>query len=106
MDAADASQISRYDPDGERVQVALLSAAGVSRRLALVLSLTDTTRRLALRAIRRAVGTNNETGVRLRFIEVHHGRDLANAVRSRARRSVWLGRASSRGRPRFRPDRP
>lgn len=71
------------DPAAERVQAALLGAAGVSRRLALALSLTDTTRRLALRAIRRALATNDETRVRLRFVELHHGRELANAVRSR-----------------------
>ncbi len=71
------------DPAVERVQAALLGAAGVSRRLALALSLTATTRRLALRAIRRALATNDETRVRLGFVELHHGRELANAVRSR-----------------------
>ncbi len=71
------------DPDAERVQAALLGAASVSRRLALALSLTDTVHGLARRAIRSTLGTDDETEVRLRFVELHHGRELANAVRSR-----------------------
>jgi hypothetical protein len=71
------------DPDAERVQVALLGAAGVSRRLALALSLTDAVHGLARRAIRSALGTDDETEIRLRFVELHHGRDLASAVRLR-----------------------
>jgi hypothetical protein len=34
-------------------------------------------------AIRIALGTDDETEIRLRFVELHHGRDLANAVRLR-----------------------
>lgn len=71
------------DPDAERVQVALLRTAGLSRRLALALSLTDTVHGLARRAIRRALGSDDETEVRLRFVELHYGRELADAVRSR-----------------------
>jgi hypothetical protein len=74
------------DPDAERVQVRLLRAAGVSRRLALALSLTDTIHRLARRAIRRTLGTVDEVEVRLRFVELHHGGDLADALRSRLSR--------------------
>ena len=65
------------------MQTSLLRVAGVSRRLALALSLTETTRRLALRGIRRALATTDDVRVRLRFVELHYGRELADAVRSR-----------------------
>ena len=71
------------DPAAESLQAALLRAAGTSRRLALALSLTDTVHALARRAIGHSLRAGDETEVRLRFVELHHGRELADAVRRR-----------------------
>jgi len=71
------------DPAAEDVQVALLRRAGTSRRLELALSLTDTAYGLARRAIGRAMHGADQTEVSLRFVELHYGRKLAEAVRCR-----------------------
>lgn len=69
------------DPAAECLQVALLRAAGTTRRLAVALSLTDTVQALARSAIARTLGVADQTEVRLRFVELHYGRDLAEAIR-------------------------
>jgi len=74
------------DPVAERLQVALLRAAGTTRRLALALSLTDTVHDLARSAIARTLHVADQTEVRLRFVELHYGRDLAEAIRRRLTR--------------------
>jgi putative heme degradation protein len=75
--------ITDTDPVAERFQVCLLRAADATRRLALALSLTDTVHDLARSAIARALHVADQTEVRLRFVEFHHGRHLADAVRRR-----------------------
>jgi hypothetical protein len=74
------------DPAAESLRVTLLRSAGASRRLALALSLTDTVHGLARHAIGNTLGAADETEVRLRFVEFHHGRELADAVRRRLSR--------------------
>jgi hypothetical protein len=74
------------DPAAERVQVTLLRDAGTARRLALALSLTDTVHDLARSAIARTLHVADQTEVRLRFVELHYGRDLAEAIRRRLAR--------------------
>ena len=69
------------DPVAERLQVTLLRAAGTRRRLALALSLTDIVRDLARGAIARTLPVADQTEVRLRFVELHYGRALADAIR-------------------------
>jgi len=71
------------DPVAERLQITLLRAAGTTRRLALTLSLTDAVHDLARGAIARTLHVADQTEVRLRFVELHHGPDLAEAIRRR-----------------------
>lgn len=66
------------DPEAERVQIDLLRRAGVSRRAGLALSLSATVIGLARRAIRRSLATDE--AVRLRFVELHYGCELASEV--------------------------
>lgn len=67
--------------DAEHVQVALLQAASVPRRLHLALSLTT-----VIGAARRALGrTHPDLSAReldLLFVNVHYGSDLADALRA------------------------
>ena len=69
-------------PEAERVQVELLRAAPVSRRLALAWSLTATVINAARRGIARANPLGSPVERDLRFIELHYGRELARAVRA------------------------
>ena len=72
------------DADAERVQIELLRRAGPERRCRLAFSLSATTIGLARRAILRAIGPDaTDTDAALRFVEIHYGRDLADAVRLR-----------------------
>ena len=69
------------DPEAERVQIALLRAAGVGRRAGMALSLSGTVITLARRAIRRSLAGATEQEVGLRFVELHYGGELASALR-------------------------
>ena len=75
-------------PEARRVQVELLRAAGPARRSQLALSLSQTTRELALAALRRLHPELSEVELRLRFAEVHYGRELADKVRAQL---AWRG---------------
>jgi hypothetical protein len=75
--------------DAERVQIALLRAAPVSRRLRVAWSLSARAIVAARRAIARAEPGLSELEHDLRFVAVHYGAELARAVREDlARRSV------------------
>ncbi len=67
-------------PDAEAFQIELLRKATVAQRFARVRSLSQTTIELSRRAIRRRHPELDETGVGLRFIELHYGSDLAARV--------------------------
>ena len=69
------------DPAAEEVQFALLRQTSASYRVRLALSLSETVIGLARRAIRRALDEHSKTEVGLRFVELHYGRDLADALR-------------------------
>jgi hypothetical protein len=69
------------DPEAEARQIALLRGAGPSRRVGTALALSATVIALARRALGRAMPTASELDVRLRFVELHYGRDLADGVR-------------------------
>lgn len=69
------------DPEAEKVQIALLRAAGVGRRAGMALSLSGTVITLARRAIWRSLVGATEQEVGLRFVELHYGRELASALR-------------------------
>ena len=69
-------------PDAERVQVALLGAAPVARRLHLALSLSATIIGVARRALARAQPLASARELDLRFVELHYGADTAAELRA------------------------
>lgn len=68
--------------EAERVQVALMRAAPVARRLQLAFGLSATAINLAKRAIARARPSESQEELDLVFVEVHYGVDLARELRS------------------------
>jgi hypothetical protein len=66
--------------DAERVQVELLRAASVGRRLQIAWSLSAHAIAAARRAIARANPAADSLDQQLRFLAVHYGEDLARAV--------------------------
>jgi len=68
------------DPEAEEFQFALLRRATPARRASLALSLTDTVLALSRKAIRRAPEAS-EDELRLRFVELKYGQELAEGVR-------------------------
>ena len=75
--------------DAERVQVDLLRVAPVGRRLRLAWSLSARAMGAARRGIARACPELDATERDLRFVAIHYGRDLADAVRAElARRAA------------------
>jgi hypothetical protein len=68
-------------PEAEQIQLELLRRATPQERLALALSLSDRVIWLARRAIRRTMPEASEQEVRLKFVAVHYGQDLADRVR-------------------------
>ena len=68
--------------DAERVQIALLRAAPVARRLHLALSLSATVIGAARRALARAQPHASARELDLRFVELHYGADAAADLRA------------------------
>ena len=69
-------------PDAERVQVALLRAAPVARRLHVALGLSATIIGAARRALARAQPHASARELDLRFVELHYGADAAAGLRA------------------------
>jgi hypothetical protein len=69
-------------PDAERVQVSLLRAAPVARRLHLAMSLSATVIGAARRALARARPAASARELDLRFVELHDGADAAAGLRA------------------------
>jgi hypothetical protein len=68
-------------PDAERVQVDLLRAASVARRLHTAFSLSATVMTLARRALARAQPHASPRELDRRFVELHYGAELAAGLR-------------------------
>jgi hypothetical protein len=79
--------------EAERVQVDLLRASPVAKRLHLALSLSATVIGAARRALARAQPRASSQELDLRFVEVHYGAEVAAGVRADLDRR-------QRGRPR------
>ena len=75
--------LSDTDPDVLRIQVALLRQATPARRVQLALSLSASVMQLARAGIRRRSPGISEREAALRFVEIHYGADIADAVRAR-----------------------
>ena len=67
--------------DAERVQVALLRAAPVARRLHLAFSLSATVIGAARRALARAHPLTSTRERDLRFVRLHYGVEVAEGLR-------------------------
>ena len=67
--------------EAERVQVELLRAAPVSRRLSLAFSLSATVIGAARRALARAYPQASQQERDARFVDLHYGPELAAAIR-------------------------
>lgn len=68
--------------DAERVQVALLRAAPVARRLHLALALSATVIGVARRALGRKHPDASARALDLRFVALHYGIDTAEGLRA------------------------
>ena len=68
--------------DAERVQVALLRAAPVARRLHLALALSATIIGAARRGLARAQPRASARDLDLRFVELHYGAEVAAGLRA------------------------
>ena len=79
--------------EAERVQIDLIRAAPVSRRLHMAWSLSATVIGLARQALARAQPDASTQEIDLRFVELHYGLDLAAALRAELTRRA--GRAQS-----------
>ena len=69
------------DPGAHRIQVELLRKAGNARRAALALAWSQRVIELSRRAIRRRHPEWSERRVRLEFVALHYGPELAEQVR-------------------------
>jgi hypothetical protein len=69
-------------PEAEQVQLALMRAAPVARRLHLALGLSATAINLARRAIARAHPSASKDDRDLLFVELHYGAALARDLRA------------------------
>ncbi len=68
--------------EAERVQVDLIRATPVSRRLAIACSLSATVITLARRSLARAQPNLPAREIDLRFVELHYGPEIAAALRA------------------------
>ena len=73
-------------PDAERVQVALLRAAPVGRRLHLALALSATVIGSARRGLMRSQPQASTREIDLRFVELHYGAAAAADLRAELNR--------------------
>ena len=82
MREAIAARSADTTPDAERVQVALIRAAPVARRLHLAFSLSATVIGAARRALARAHPQASARELDLRFVSLHYGSDIAEGLRA------------------------
>lgn len=73
--------ITDTHPEAERVQVELLRRASPSRRLRLALSLSRSVMSLSRRGLARRLPGAEAEEIGLRFVALHYGPALADAVR-------------------------
>ncbi len=77
-----AAGLRDTDPETERVHLDLLRRAGPARRLQLALSLSRTVMSLSRGGIARIHEGASPEELGLRFVAVHYGAELANALRA------------------------
>ena len=82
MPPAFPTRSSDTTTDAERVQLDLIRAAPIARRLHLAFSLSASAITLARRAIARAHPSASKEGQDLLFVQQHYGAALAREVRA------------------------
>ena len=75
------TQSADTELQAEIMQISLLREATLGRRVAIAASLSETTIKLACRAIRRQNPGFSDHEVLLRFVEIHFGTELAEELR-------------------------
>jgi hypothetical protein len=73
--------LSDTHPEAEKLQIELLRRLTPAQRFAKACALTQWTRDLSRRAIGRAFPNLSPEQQKLKFIEVHYGKELAEQVR-------------------------
>lgn len=82
-------------PDAERVQLALLRKASLAQRASLALSLSQTTRQLAWRALRRSKPEGSAEEAACTFVALHYGRSLATCLKAALARQALAAKAAN-----------
>jgi hypothetical protein len=77
-----ARGLTDTDPETERVHLELLRRASPGRRLRLAFSLSRTVMRLSRGGLARVMREGSPEEVGLRFVALHYGADIADAVRA------------------------
>jgi hypothetical protein len=77
------TRLSDTDPDVLLVQAELLRQTTPARRLEVALSLSAAVIDIAYAGIRRRQAGISDVDAGLQFVEIHYGRELAQAVRAR-----------------------
>lgn len=77
-----AEDLSDTDAEAERVQLDLLRRAGPARRLELALSLSRTIMSISRAGLARRLAEASPEERGLRFVALHYGADLADALRA------------------------
>ena len=75
--------VEESHPETEQAQVEALRRMRGARRLAIMAALSATAIRLSRRAIRRANPNASERELKLLFIELNYGRELADRIRAK-----------------------
>jgi hypothetical protein len=76
-----ATQTVDTHPQAENIQIQLLRQATIAKRFAIMCSLSQTAIQLSRRAIQRANPTFSPLEIKLAFVSLHYGEDLANRVK-------------------------
>ncbi|MGH9202094.1 MAG: hypothetical protein ACRD2A_12765 [Vicinamibacterales bacterium] len=82
MPSSIPSRAADTSAEAERVQIELLRATSVSRRLHLAWSLSATVIGAARRGLSRRLPAASTREIGLKFVETHYGPELAAAVRA------------------------
>lgn len=86
------SYLSDTSPSAERMQIEAIRKMSVGRRVALMRKLTADTHQRAMTALHRARPDLDEIALRLWFIELNYGADLARKVEARMQQYTRNGR--------------
>lgn len=73
--------LSDTHPQVEKVMIELLRKATVAQRVARAFSMSAVVKELSMRAVAKANPEYTEQEVKLKWAELHYGKDLADRVR-------------------------